>query len=140
MTDIDDLQRRLNAALDRIGRGIDALPEAPAQVNPPEDGGLQAKVDALGTQIAEQKTALAEMNREMNRLRKSNAQLREITQSLRAANESHLGDPAQIDAALKAELEALHASHAAAEAEVRAVMEALAPMLAPAAQPAREDV
>ncbi|MGI3167902.1 hypothetical protein ACRARG_02035 [Pseudooceanicola sp. C21-150M6] len=132
MSDIDDLQRRLNAALDRIGRGIAALPDASAPQNPPEDSGLQAKSDALEAQVAEQKTALAEMNREMNRLRKSNAQLREITQSLRTANESFLGDADTIDTALKMELEALRASHAAAEAEVRAVMDALAPLIAPA--------
>ena len=120
-------------------------PEPVAPVAAPvaePDTEAQDRIEALEAQVAEQKTALAEMNREMNRLRKNNAQLREVNQSLRSANESQLGDANLINKAMMTELEGLRAAQSASEAEARAIIDALAPMVSPAAElmASKEDI
>ncbi len=162
MSEIDELQRRITAAMDRIGQGVETLaarpvtPAAPAvaQTDPQEILDLRQALEdernanaqleervrsvrakqedlvgALQQQVDDQKTAMAAMNREMNRLRKNNQQLRAINKSLREANEASLGDAHLINKAMLTELEGLRATQAASEAEARAILDALSPLI-----------
>ena len=136
---------RLSEAVEQAAAAPAPAPEPVAPVATPvaePDTEAQDRIEALEAQVAEQKTALAEMNREMNRLRKNNAQLREVNQSLRSANESQLGDANLINKAMMTELEGLRAAQSASEAEARAIIDALAPMVSPAAElmASKEDI
>ncbi|WP_136635259.1 hypothetical protein [Pseudooceanicola onchidii] len=127
MSEIDELQRRIGAALDRIGQGVAGIsaaapaPQAPDNTEKDVAEALAAR-DRLQTQ-------LADMERDMARLRQSNDQLREVNEALRAANEAQVGDSQLINSALSAEVEALRAAHAASQTEVRAILDALTPLV-----------
>ncbi len=132
MSEIDDLQRRLTAALDRIGQGVQSLSAAPKEdrssAQTIED--LRKNLDDLRKSNTALQTRLSDMSQETDRLRQANTDLRETIQALRAAGEEKLGDPAKIDTAMAAELESLRAVQATSEAEARAILDALAPLLA----------
>lgn len=127
MSEIDELQRRLTAALDRIGQGISALGAPTDAAQPSEDMG-KAFSDAVAAK-ALLEARIAEMERDLARLSRSNDQLRGVNQSLRTANEAQVGDSQLVNSALSAEVEGLRASHAASQTEVRAILDALGPLL-----------
>lgn len=93
-----------------------------------QDGRIAALEDA-GTQS---KTQLALFDRDLQRLREANADLRDINGQLREALAEGVADPGLINKAMRAELDALVALRAADAAEVDAVLEALRPILAEA--------
>ncbi|EAQ01483.1 hypothetical protein OB2597_01302 [Pseudooceanicola batsensis HTCC2597] len=132
MSEIDELQRRLAVAMDRIGQGIGAIGEprpAPgADANALEDM-RKALAEARAARTGLE-TRLAELSAEVDRLRQTNENLLELSQALRAANEARLGDAELIDRTMAAELESLRAAQAVSEAEARAILDALAPLLA----------
>ena len=134
MSEIDDLQRRLTAALDRIAAGVAELPQptsTPSGADSDEAVNREER-DAAVTARTRIEARLVEMERDLTRLRQSNDQLRETSQALRDANEARVGDSQLINAALAAELEALRTTHAAGQTEVRAILDALAPLVGPA--------
>lgn len=131
MSEIDELQRRINAALDRIGQGITAVKQSEAAEGPdgqPSEDVAKALEDAKSAQ-ARLEGHIVEMERDMARLRKSNDHLREVNEALRSANEAQVGDSQLINSSLSAEVEALRASHAASQTEVRAILDALTPLV-----------
>lgn len=132
MSDIDDLQRRLAAAMDRIGQGVATLADksdaAGKTTQALED--MRKTLDDLRKTNASLQTRLSDLSQESVRLREANTDLRETIQALREAGEDKLGDPAKIDTAMAAELESLRAVQATSEAEARAILDALAPLLA----------
>ncbi|WP_414898017.1 hypothetical protein [Rhodovulum sp. YEN HP10] len=156
MSDIVELERRIVAALDRIGQGLDALGsggdaeesadaaeldklrealETERGVNAQLNERVKAIQERQETQVArlEQRaadlTARAEAaEADVDRLRAVNAKLRETSVALREANAQGLGDPAAIDAALLAELEALTALRASDRAEIDAILAELMPV------------
>lgn len=71
----------------------------------------------------------AELDLELQRLSKANAQLREAIGALRSANEAGVGEPHLINKAMMAELEALRAARAADVAEASSILGALSSML-----------
>ncbi len=54
MSDISDLESRITTALDRIGRGLDAL-------GPKPDAGQDAEIATLKVALEEEKTANAQL-------------------------------------------------------------------------------
>lgn len=156
MSDIEALQSRIMAAMDRIGQGVEALAAAP----PAADVG---EVDALRKELEEEKLvsaqleerirklkdahaaeltaasaaaapsidgqAIAALDDELQRLRKANDQLRDSNSKLREANEAGVGEPHLINNAMLAELEGLRAVRASDAAEASAIMEQLVPLL-----------
>lgn len=153
MSEIENFQRRINAALDRIGERIEAA--APAAVDPAEmeevkqalddeklaNEQLQERVKALRAKRTELENALdaardartAEMTRldaELQSLRRANQQLRDNNQALREANEAGVAEPHLINKSMLAELEGLRATQSADRAETEAVMAALAAAVA----------
>ena len=150
MSDIDELQRRIMAAMDRVAGGLDqlgtnsggdsaaleqALEEeklANAQLaervrvlNQRQEGEL-----AAATQMAEgAKGRMAELDAEIQRVRKVNDGLRELNDALRIANEAGVGEPHLINKSMMAELEALRAARSVDLSETTAIIEALTPLL-----------
>lgn len=156
MSNIEDLQARITAALDRASAGLERMGGA----------GPLGDVAALEAQLAEERTVNAQLEQrlatlrdrqaeelsiarsemkdtrtkvdaldlELQRLRQANALLRESNAALREANEAGVGDAQLINQAMLAELEALRAARAAEVAEASAILSALTPMLDGAGQ------
>ena len=74
---------------------------------------------------------MGQLDTELAQLRATVAQLRDSNAALRAANETGVGEPHLINAAMQTELEALRATRAAEIAEVEAIKAALIPLLQP---------
>lgn len=95
----------------------------------PAEAPLQEVADSSAAKDAELVGALramAEMEKEINRLRSSNEALRENNQALRTAHEA---SGALVDAGLAAELEALRAEQSGAKAQADAILSALMPLV-----------
>lgn len=172
MSEIADLERRITAALERIGQGLDRLPaggapeaaapapamdeEAAARIAEQADQiarlteELAAERDA-GAQLTERLRAVkekqdtgvaglekkvAEMTRqldvqglELQRMKKTNIQLRETIRTLRESMAEGLSEPHLVNKSMLAELEALRASRAAEMAEMDEILGGLEPLL-----------
>jgi len=83
-------------------------------------------------------TRMAELDKELQRLRKANTQLREVNQALREANQSGVGEPHLINKSMLTELEALRAARAVDVAEAETIRAALEPLLSDATEDAAE--
>jgi chromosome segregation ATPase len=155
MSQVEELERRITAALDRIAKGLEPLgassgssqaeeelAKARAEL---EDERLAAaqleeriktlhekqdgKIADLEAQTAAQSDGMARLDTELQRLKSANEQLRASNAALRAANEKGVGEPHLINKAMLAELEGLRAARAADMAENAAILSALEPLL-----------
>lgn len=150
MSEIDALQQRLTAAMDRIATGMGNLGStagadvaalqsalddekiANAQLNERVRKMADAQKQAMSEANAASEAAqarVAAMDLELQRLRLANDQLRQSNAALRAANEEGVGEPHLINKAMMAELEGLRAARAADVAEASSIIGALAPLL-----------
>lgn len=153
MSDIDELQGRIAAALDRIGQGIDRREEA-GTADPGELAALRQELDderianeqlrerikvlksrreALEADLTAAQKAVRgveTLDAELQGLRAANEKLREINARLREANAAGVAEPELINTAMLAELDGVRAARAADRAEADAVYEALAQALA----------
>ena len=148
MSDISALESRITAALDRIRQGIEAK-QAPAE----PDEGLSSELeseraanaelvervrqlkDRQDTQVASltgrvesQRAQMMQLDEELQRLRASNAQLREMNARLREAVTKGLS-PELLDEAVAAEVEAMEAQRSAEAAELDAILAELKPLI-----------
>ncbi len=148
ITDVSSLEARINAALGRIETGLGAMADAAgadlgAQLDEERaaNAQLEERVKALktrqDTQIAELEAQvkayadqLTALDAEMQRLRASNADLRDVGAQLRAAASDGTASPELINRAMMAEVEALTAQRSSEAAEVEAVLNTLKPLLA----------
>ncbi|MFN3211218.1 MAG: hypothetical protein ACE369_19935 [Roseovarius sp.] len=158
MSDIEELQQRINAALDRIGRSLEA--GTPATADPAElaevkqalndeklaNEQLEERVKALRDKrntLEEELEALREQNAqtlsrldgELQSLRRANQQLRDNNTALREANAAGVGEAHLINKSMMAELESLRASRAADRAETSAILSELTAVLESAGAP-----
>ncbi|MCX7565201.1 hypothetical protein OS189_02435 [Sulfitobacter sp. F26169L] len=154
MSDIVELQRRITAAMDQVAFGLDKL--GAASSGPDEEtlrllederianAQLQERVRSLRTkfeselatlraQVDEGEARMAQLDVELQRVRRANAQLSEACAALRAANSEGVGDPHLINKAMMAELEALRAARAADVAEASVILASLQPLVDSAA-------
>ncbi|MEM6306236.1 MAG: hypothetical protein AAF744_16080 [Pseudomonadota bacterium] len=150
MNNIDELQGRLTAAMERIATGVDRVASAPAGPDPEliqalEDektanAQLSERVRTLKTrsdnemaqmraQMEDALARMAQLDVELQRVRRSNAQMLEACEALRAANAEGVGDANLINEAMLAELEGLRAARAADVAEASAILSALGPLV-----------
>lgn len=150
MSNIDDLQGRITAAMDRIAKGVDTLAAAPAGPDPETaqaladeriaNEQLRARVQALKTRTdaemaelraqAEASAArISELDVALQRVRRANEQLQASSTALRDANAEGVGDADLINNAMLAELEGLRAARAADVAEASAILAALTPLV-----------
>lgn len=155
MSQVDDLQARITAALDRITKGLEGREDAPdpeevAQLRQQLDDAtainarLQEEVSALRETVQARDAALAaagaaaeaaqadrgeslrRLDTDLQALRAANSQLRETNKALREAHATGVAEPQLINTALEAELEGLRATRAADRTEVEAVLAELA--------------
>lgn len=156
MSDIAELERRITAALERIGRGIDRTPPSATPIAPDlpiSEAGLPT-LDDLAEVAAERDAALSDAaaaraeaetlqaavtlltrqldshGLDMQRMRKTVIQLRETLRGLREAQAAALADPALVNTALIAELEALRTERQADLIEMEAIIAELKPLAA----------
>ncbi len=149
MSDISALEGRITAALDRIRQGLErqsgqssaADPELQAALDEEraQNAELVERVRVLkerqDTQVANltiraetQSRHLMKLDEELQQLRASNVQLREMNAKLRHAVTTGLA-PELHDAAVEAEMEALNAQRSADAAEVDAILAELKPLI-----------
>ncbi|MBQ0716986.1 MAG: hypothetical protein KBT76_08555 [Sulfitobacter litoralis] len=159
MSDIEHLQGRILAALERASRGADKLAVAKDEI--PDLSQDLAQERAVNVELAEQVEALKKrladetshlraelataqaqnnnadaartqtekLDMELQRVRRANAQLAEACAALREANAEGVGDAGLINAALQAELDAVHAARRADVAEADAILSVLTPLV-----------
>ncbi len=153
MSQIEELQSRITAALDRIGQGLEAQ-SANAGADPSELDALRSQLDdekavsaqmeernkrikekldtaeaAVATIEASAEAKLQKLDQELQALRRANQQLRDNNLSLRNAIEAGVAEPHLINKAMMAELQALRAARNADKAETDAVLDELARLL-----------
>ena len=148
MSQIDALQARITAALDRITKGLEDREDAPdpeeiAQLRQQLDDAnatnarLEAQVTELRDTVAAREAALAtaeaargeslvKLDTDLQALRAANQQLRDTNRALRETHATGVAEPQLINTALQAELDGLRATRAADRTEVEAVLAELA--------------
>ncbi|MBB5721716.1 uncharacterized protein (DUF3084 family) [Loktanella ponticola] len=155
MTDVTQLEQRISVAMDRIERGLGTMAEQAADLETGVDAAglatqldeerfanaqLEERVKALkerqDTKITElearviaQRDQMAALDTELQRLRASSADLREVNAQLRTAASEGVAEPELINRAMMAEVEALSAQRASESAEVDAILKELKPLI-----------
>ncbi|PWE30668.1 hypothetical protein DDZ14_14650 [Maritimibacter sp. 55A14] len=139
MSELNELEGRIRAALDRIAAGLDAgtatggdrnaaltaaleRAEATVQETGERIAKLEEKVAGLMEHISLKETQIAQLGNVNAELRASNAKLRE-------QNEAMLGDADAVEEGLRAELHALTVARQAEAAEIDAILRDLKPLL-----------
>ncbi|WP_282130033.1 hypothetical protein [Roseobacter litoralis] len=154
MSDIEELNGRIMAAMDRVAQGVDALGKN-------DTGQMQALQQALdeekqvNAQLSERVRVLAErqdqaiaaletkaeeatsrvtaLDEELQKLKKANGLLSDACGALREANAEGVGDATLINKAMEAELDAIRAMRSAEVLEADQILSALTPLLAESA-------
>ena len=159
MSDIEYLQGRILAALERASRGVDKLAlakddvpdlsqelEAERQANAQltervknlndrlesEKSDLQTRLSDAEAKLAKvsvAETQMAKLDMELQQVRRANTQLAEACAALRDANAEGVGDATLINQSVVAELDALHAARSADVAEANAILSVLTPLV-----------
>lgn len=155
MSEIEELERRLNSALNRIETGVAGLARPVADANTSDESNelkealeaekmanaqLEERVKAikskqenmvasLETQVKDLAQTAANDAATLRQLKQVNAQLRESNAALREANEAGVGDAHLINKAMLAELEALRATRAADVSDMDAILADLKPLI-----------
>lgn len=151
MSDIEELERRINAAFDRIGQAVDGF------VPPTTGAGTGELQDALLTeqtanaqlterlrvvkereasQAAEAAEKVDRLTRaldaqglELQRMKKTVIQLRESLRALREAQTEAVADPHLVNQAMQTELEALRATRLTEMAQMEEILAELHPLI-----------
>ena len=117
MSDISVLEQKITAAIRRISAATEAVLPNGGAVAPAQTGtAAPENVDTV---------ALAALDAQLSQVIKSNAQLRASNQALRAANAEGLGDANLVNAAMRAEIDALTAERATEAAQLEILLKAL---------------
>lgn len=151
MSDIEQMEQRINAALDRIGQAVDGLvPAASAAGRHEALEALRAERAATaelterlrvltGREAAQAADADAKIDRltreldaqgyELQRMKKTVTHLRETLRALREAQTDAVADPHLINKAMLTEMEALRASRLAEIAQMDEILAELHPLI-----------
>lgn len=158
MQQIAELERRITAALERIGRGVESLGARPVAA---DTGVSDAEIARLTEALDEERMANAQLSErlrvvrkkdaaaqaeltaqldtatgmmetqetELRRLHRSVAELTEELANLRAAAVNGVADPQTINRTMLVELEALRSVRAAEAVELAEIVAALDPLI-----------
>lgn len=151
MSDIANLESRITSALERIRAGLTSASDVgdegalATQLSEEQTANaqLQERVKALkerqDTKLKEledrvdaQRAQMSQLDGELQRLRASNADMREVSAQLRAAASEGVAEPELLNRAMMAEVEALAAQRSADASEVDAIIAELKPLIAEA--------
>jgi len=153
MGDVAELEKRITAALDRIGVGLDAISTSSGG-----DGGdataLQEALDAekvansqleervgaikekqerlvagLEAEVEKLRAELASHDGEVQNFKQVNQQLRDNNRALRDANKQGVGDANLINSGMMAELDALRISQQTDRSELDSILMGLKPLM-----------
>lgn len=83
----------------------------------------------LRSRLEEGEARMAQLDIELQRVRRANAQLADACAALREANKEGVGEPHLINKAMMAELEGLRAARAADVAEASVILASLQPLV-----------
>jgi len=155
MQDVTEFERRISAALERIGRGLDGLsaggvPVGPAAADPAEIAALRAQLeeerttsaqlqerlkavkDRDGAATAQLQDKIDRLTRqldvqglELQRMRRTTISLRDQLRQLRETQAAGVAEPHLINKAMLTELEALRATRLTEMAELDEIAAAL---------------
>lgn len=150
MSDIDELQRRITAAMDRVATGLEKIGNA-APVPDPEtlqalkdertsnaqlsdsvktlSSKLEQQTGDLRRQLGANEARTIQLDVEMQRVRRANTELQDACAALRKANAEGIAEPELINNAMMAELESLRAARAADIAEIDTILSTLSPLV-----------
>jgi hypothetical protein len=151
MSDIEELERRINAAFDRIGQAVDGFvpPTTGAGTGELQDALLteqtanaqlterlrvvkerEASQAALAAEKVDHLTrALDAQGLELQRMKKTVIQLRESLRALREAQTEAVADPNLVNRAMLTELEALRATRLTEMAQMEEILAELHPLI-----------
>jgi hypothetical protein len=151
MSNIEELERRISVAFDRIGQAVDSLvPAAPGIDTAALQDALQAEqatnaelterlrvMTLRGESDAAEATekvgrlvrALDAQGIELQRLKNTVIQLRESLRALREAQTAGVADPHLLNTAMLVELEALHATRLTEMAQMEEILAELHPLI-----------
>ena len=160
MSQINELEARITAALDRIAQGLEARQDTGSKTAGDDvaalkqqledeklaNAQLEERVKTLRDKLAaaeaakeegrsEQTQAMRKLDSDLQSLRKANQQLRDNNQALREANQSGVAEPHLINKSMLAELEGLRATRTADRDEVEAVLAELGQVIGAATDP-----
>jgi chromosome segregation ATPase len=153
MSEIEELRDRIEQAFAVIEAGLAQMQPVPdEQIDPAEVAALRAeiaeervvqaqleeriralkdkhdkRVAELEAAVAAERARLAALDHDLQGLRQSNADLRDVAGQLRAALAEEVAEPELVNRAMLAEIEALRATRAADLAEIEAVYDSLRP-------------
>lgn len=122
----DDQVAELKRKLDDEKTANAQLEERVKLLKERQDG----KLAELESNVDAGRARSARMDRELQRLRQVNAELRDINTQLREAVSGGVSEPHLVNKAMLAELEALRATRSADAAEMDAILEELTPIIA----------
>ena len=151
MSNIEELERRISVAFDRIGQAVDSFVPAPPGIDTAAlQDALQAE-QATNTELTERLRvmtlrgesdaaeatekvarlvrALDAQGIELQRLKNTVVQLRESLRALREAQTEGLADPHLLNTAILVELEALHATRLTEMAQMEEILAELHPLI-----------
>ena len=151
MSNLEELERRISVAFDRIGQAVDSLvPAAPGIDTAALQDALQAEqatnaelterlrvMTLRGESDAAEATekvgrlvrALDAQGIELQRLKNTVIQLRESLRALREAQTAGVADPHLLNTAMLVELEALHATRLTEMAQMEEILAELHPLI-----------
>ena len=151
MSNVTELEQRISVAMDRIEKGLGNMAEqTPAVDGPALEAQLDeerfanaqleervkalkqrqdTKISELETRVSSQRDQIAALDTELQRLRASSADMREVNAQLRVAASEGVAEPELINRAMMAEVEALSAQRASESAEVDAILKELKPLI-----------
>ena len=147
MSNVIELQSRIASALDRIRTGVDGMSgsvDTSLQARLAEEQTANAqleervkalkdrqdgKISDLERRIESYIGQMSKLDAELQRLRTSNADMREVSAQLRSAATDGVAQPELINRALMAEVEARSAQRAADAAEAEAIIADLKPLI-----------
>ena len=151
MSNVTELEQRISVAMDRIEKGLgDMAEQAPAvdgaaleaQLEEERSANAQleervkalkerqdTKISELETRVSFQRDQMTALDTELQRLRASSADMREVNAQLRVAATDGVTEPELINRAMMAEVEALSAQRASESAEVDAILKELKPLI-----------
>lgn len=115
----------LNTKLDEEKTANAQLEERVKLLKERQDG----KLAELESNVEAGRARAARMDRELQRLRQVNAELRDINSQLREAVSAGVSEPHLVNKAMLAELEALRATRASDAAEMDAILQELTPII-----------
>jgi hypothetical protein len=151
MSNIEELERRINVAFDRIGQAVDGFVPAPPAIGTAElrdallteqtnnaqlmerlrvaqEREASQAAEAAGT-VDRLTRALDAQGLELQRMKKTVIQLRESLRALRGAQAEALADPNLVNKAMLTELEALRATRLTEMAQMEEILAELHPLI-----------